>query len=604
MTDSYLTRWVVGLLPAAIPLGLTIAIALTVTISLTLFATQAAAQGKRPVYKPVGAPPDAKVPAQWNRYYDYAQTTSLLKKLVEAHPNWCKLQSLGKSYGGRELWVLTVTNLRKGEADKKPGFWIDGSIHANEIQATEVVLYTGWYLLEMHDRVPALQQLLYERTFYLMPIMSPDSRDAHFYQPNTTSSPRTGQRPFDDDRDGLTDEDGPDDLDGDGHITQMRIRDPNGRYKPHQQYPQLLVRVPDDQQGEYTLLGLEGIDNDQDGKINEDGDGSYDPNRDWPWNWQPGYVQRGAGRYPLSVKANRLVAGFIMAHPNIAGAQSYHNTGGMILRGPGAKSDQYNSADLRVYEKIGRQGEELLPGYRYLNVANDLYEVYGGEFDWLYAMQGVFTFTNELNTPFNYFRKAASGFVPDNETSHKFDKYLLFGEGVVPWHQVQHPTYGNIEVGGFKKTWRRQVPSFLLEEECHRNMAFTLFHADQMPQVEVRSLQVEPAGGGLTQVTAVLANAKLTPTHAAVDIKHKITLPDRVSITGGPGFRAFMALTDDELLFRSPKEHTKKPEVVKLANIPGNSVLYVRWLVQGKGPYTVTINSVKGGTAAKTTGQQ
>ena len=63
---------------------------------------------------------------------------------------------------------------------------------------------------------------------------------------------------------------------------------------------------------------------------------------------------------------------------------------------------------------------------------------------------------------------------------------MLLGDGFVPWHEVDHPQYGKIEVGGFKKNWVRQPPSFLLEEECHRNMAFTLYHADQMPLVKIQ----------------------------------------------------------------------------------------------------------------------
>ncbi len=107
----------------------------------------------------------------------------------------------------------------------------------------------------------------------------------------------------------------------------------------------------------------------------------------------------------------------------------------MILRGPGAKDDRYDAADIEVLDVIGKRGAEILPGYRYINIANDLYEVYGGEVDWLYAMQGVFTFTNELFTGFNFFRKASDGFFGSNEDLHAFDRYLLFGGGVAPWRQ-------------------------------------------------------------------------------------------------------------------------------------------------------------------------
>ena len=556
---------------------------------------------KRPsVYQPVGAPADPKVTVQWNRFNSYAQATEILKKLAVTFPDLCKLESLGKSYGSREMWLLKITNFKTGKETDKTAFWIDGGIHANELQAVEVPLYTAWYMLEMYGRNEFITRLLDERAFYILPMMSPDSRDAHMEKPNTTHSPRTGQRPVDDDRDGLVDEDGPDDLDGDGHITQMRVKDPNGAWKPHEEFPELLVRTKPGEKGSYTLLGQEGIDNDGDGKVNEDSDGSYDPNRDWAWGWQPGYVQSGAYRYPFSILENRMVADFIMTRPNIAGAQSYHNTGGMILRGPGAKDDRsYDSADISVYDQIARKGEMMLPGYRYIVTGVELYEVYGGLLDWFYAMQGVYCYTNELFTPFNYFRQASTeGFFGGSEERHRFNKYLLFDDGFVKWHEVEHPTYGKIEVGGFKKNWTRQPPSFLLEEECHRNMAFTLYHADQMPLVKVQSVEVKTLSGGLTQVTAAIENTRITPTHASVDVKNRITPQDIATLTAKDA-KIITGFKSTDRYFDRFEEQKREPEAMKLRNIGGNDVVYVRWLVQGKGPFTVKVMSIKGGSDQK-----
>ncbi|MCG8587344.1 MAG: M14 family metallopeptidase, partial [Pirellulales bacterium] len=240
-------------------------------------------------YQGLGAPADPKVPAHWNRYHDHGQATRMLKQITKAHPKIAKLDSLGKSFGKRDMWLMTLSGA--GDADKKPAMWIDGGIHANEIQSVEVVLYTAWFLTEMYDRHPEVRRLLDERTFYLMPMMSPDSRDDHFYKANMTHTPRSGQRPIDDDRDGQSGEDPADDLNRDGHITQMRVRDPNGRYKPHDEFPQYMVRAKPGEKGKFTLLGSEGVDNDGDGRVNEDGDGGYyDPNRGWGWNWQPEHV--------------------------------------------------------------------------------------------------------------------------------------------------------------------------------------------------------------------------------------------------------------------------------------------------------------------------
>jgi len=546
-------------------------------------------------YEAVGAPSHPRVPAQWNRYHDFEQATRLLKQLAEVHRGRARLTSVGKSHGGRELWVLTVTNFRSAPVTEKPAFWIDGGIHANEIQSVEVVLYTAWYLLESWSRNPTVRRLLDEQVFHLAPMLSPDSRDAHFYRPNSTHTPRTGPRPRDDDRDGRIDEDGPDDLDGDGHLTQMRVKDDQGRYVPHEDYPDLLVPVKPGRKGQYTLLGQEGFDNDGDGQVNEDGDGWYDPNRNWGWNWQPAYVQGGADRYPFSIPENRAVADFIMQHPEIGGAQSFHNAGGMILRGPGAKNDRYEPADVRVLDELAAKGRQMLPRYKYLEIATELYEVYGGELDWLYQTQGVFALTNEMFPDFNYFGDQTNGqHLGTPEAQHEFNKYLLLGEGLVAWKAVDHPQYGRIEVGGLKKTWVRQPPSFMLEEECHRNMAFTLYHADQLPLVRVRSIEVKPLDGELRQVTAVIANDRLCPTHAAVDVARKITPPDRVSIQAPQG-RVLVGWQSSEPYFLKPIEQERRPAELRVASVPGRGAVYVRWLIEGSGPLQVTVRSVKGG---------
>ena len=543
-------------------------------------------------YQPMGAPADPKVSVHWNRYHDHAEITKMLKQFVAAHPDRARLKSLGKSYGGRRMWLLTITNFKKGDDRAKPAFWIDGGIHANEIQGVQVALYTAWYLLEMYGRNPPITGLVDDRTFYIMPVMSPDSRDAHMYRPNTTHSPRSGQMPVDDDRDGLVDEDPPDDLNGDGHITQMRIRDPNGRYEVHPDYPNLMKRVEADERGEYRLLGTEGHDNDGDGLVNEDGDGYYDPNRDWARRWQPAYVQRGAYRYPFSVSENRLVADFVLDHPNIAGAQSYHNTGGMILRGPGTLDDEYDRSDAAVYDAIAAKGELMLPGYDYKVCGTGLYEVFGGEFDWFFGMRGIFSYSNELFTSRNYFR---SDVEDRRETQQDFDKYLLFSQGTVPWTEVDHPQYGKVEVGGTKKQWGRQPPSFLLEEECHRNMAYTLYHADQMPRVAIESVDVEPAPGGLTRVTATVINQRLTPTRASADVKNNITPPDVVSISG-KNLKVVLGLHHGDPFFRNATEQEHHPDQVRIQTISGMGAVYVRWLVKSTGPFTVTVRSKKGGS--------
>jgi hypothetical protein len=443
----------------------------------------------------------------------------------------------------------------------------------------------------MADRVEWVADFLRDRTMYIVPTINPDGRDNFIYEANTPHSPRSGMAPRDDDGDGEFDEDDFDDLDGDGHITMMRRRSSNGRWVVSPEDPRLMVRARPDQPGEWELLGNEGFDNDGDGRVNEDRAGYYDPNRNWPWRWAPAYIQGGADAYPTSLPETRAVVDFVIAHPNIAAGQTYHNSGGMILRGPGIEQDSVRSADRQVYDEIGNRGEEILPGYRYIVIWKDLYTTWGNELDWFYGARGILTFSNELWTSFNFFREEPESERWDRD-SYRFDRYLLFGEAFVPWAPVEHPQYGMIEVGGQKKQYTRAIPGFLLREEAHRNMAFTLYQAGQMPLARVDSIEVRSLPGGLSEVRAIVSNRRLAPTHTAQDIEHHISPPDRISIEGGRVIAGFRV--EDPLLDRAV-EQEHRPQSIEVENIPGMGTAVVKWVVRGSGPFTVSVNSAKGG---------
>ncbi len=552
--------------------------------------------------KAVGAPNNPKVEVSWNRYYDTEQLVEIMRRIEKAYPNLAKVSSIGKSYQGKDMWMITVSNFKNGNPDRKPAMYIDGNIHSNEIQGAEVALYTAWYTTELYNSVDWIRNLLDEKTLYIIPTINPDARDHFIHQPNSPNSPRAGLAPRDDDGDGQIDEDAPDDLDGDGNITQMRKRDPNGRWVTDPDDPRIMDRARPDQPGEWTILGEEGIDNDGDGLVNEDGPGSYDPNRDWGWNWAPRYIQGGADRYPFIFPENRSIADFVLSHQNIAAGQTYHNSGGMILRGPGTKEEErtYSPADIQTYDFLGNLGEEMLPGYRYFILYKDLYTVYGGELDWFYGARGIITFSNELWTNFDYFRKqqAASegrGSSRGRDELYRFHKILLFGEGVVPWKKFNHPQFGEIEIGGFKKSWTRMPPSFILEDLCHRNMAFTLFNLYHTPKVGVDSIYSKQVGDGLTEVNAIITNTRVIPTHTLQDTRNKITRPDWVSIEGGTVISG--AIVQNPYLNQAT-EQKLNPEKLLVSNVPGMGSVNVRWLVRGKGPFTVSVDSEKGGIAS------
>jgi hypothetical protein len=538
-----------------------------------------------------------KVEIAWNRFYDYAEVYAEFDRIEAGWPGFVRHEVIGHSVEGREMRVYTVSNPATGEDKTKPAMWIDGNVHGNEVQGAEAAMYAAWYLAENYGANPEITELVDRAVFYILPMVNPDGRAHWFKDAHNAHSSRTGVQPLDDDRDGLSDEDPDDDLDGDGQITQMRKFMPgHGTHRQDPDDPRILVPVASNDKGirgDWLLVGEEGLDNDNDGRINEDGPGGYDMNRAWPSMWMPEFVQGGAGPYPLYWPETRCIARFIVEHPNIAALQSFHNAGGMILRGPGAEAfGEYEREDLRAFDELGRDGEKMLPFYRYMIIWKDLYSVFGGFVTWTYEGLGIISFTNELWADEQTFPQRGGNSNPGQSffgtTAQKdrlfFDDALLFGAGYVDWHGFEHPLYGKVELGGFRKDVGRVPPTFMIEEMIHRNALFCLKHARQMPLVKIEDAITTDLGDGVRSIDVVFKNDRLIPTRTGRAAAKKIGAPDvytcegkRVEVLAG-GFRTDRWHPEEiELAEREPAR------LLREQGIPGRGEVRVRWILRGKG---------------------
>lgn len=552
-------------------------------------------EAPRPGDAKLGAKP--RVDLRWDRWMHVPELHQAMRDLAAAWPDLVEVRSIGRSVEGRDIPVIVLTDRAAGADAAKPAFWCDGNIHGNEVQGAETCLYLVWWLCENRERLPRVRKLLAERAFYVAPSINPDGRARWFDTPGTMHSSRGGSRPTDNDRDGRFDEDGPDDLDGDGEILEMRITCDDGEWKPDPVEPRLMVRCEPGERGRWKLIGSEGRDDDGDGRFNEDGPGGYDPNRDWPSDWRATYEQPGAGPYPASLPETRAVIDFVVAHPNIAGFQSFHNAGGMILRGPGSKSGgAYAESDDRVLRALAARGEEQLPFYRSLLLWKDLYQVYGGEVNFAYEMLGILSFTNELWSTDQYRARKSEGGEERRERI-RFDDDLELGARWSPWRVVQHPQLGRIELGGWRRETGRVPPPFMTQEMLHRNAMFVVWHASQMPQVRPGTQSVRPLGGGLSEVTVTFRNEGAIPTRTARAFEKRIGAAD-VCRASGAGLVVLSAgLVDEESnLVRSPE--IRRPEEFRLPRgIGGDGAVMLRFVVRGTGTLRLAYSAEKGGAA-------
>ena len=563
---------------------------------------------------------DAKItlPLRFDHYYTLDQVYEALEVLSKAYPELTTLEIAGKSEEGRPIYVMTLNNPKTGKALDKPGIWVDGNIHGNEIQGGEICLYTMDYLLGSYGKNKEVTELLDKKCFYFVPVVNPDGRFHFMSDPNDPNSNRSLRIPMDDDRDGLFDEDFPDDLDGDGNITRMRKRDPFGQFKTHPDDPRLMVRVKPGEKGEWTILGDEGIDNDGDGRVNEDPEGYVDPNRNWGFDWAPEYVQSGAGEYPFQGVGLKGLGEWALQRTNICMVWSFHNTGGMNLRGPSRKGlGEYPPQDIAVYDYLGEQSERILPGYRYLVSWKDLYTTYGDSCEFMTQMMGAYGYVGEVfqvqTETFRAQKERQPGTRQEGEDDVmammmgrstelerlRFSDNLTMGDLYKPWEAYKHPTYGDVEIGGWVKMSTRISAPFMLIDLVHRNAMAVLFTARQTPEVSLDVTEVKEVGKGLYRVRTRLSNSKAIPTMSYLAQKVKLYPRDMLKVEGGGKANVVAGglLTD---AYRDSVTYKKHRPGLQFLVVPGFGKVEHQFLVEGKGDVTVRYESRHAGKLSRT----
>jgi hypothetical protein len=476
-------------------------------------------------------------------YFDYEALTGHLHALAAAYPVLAALSSVGKSWRGRDLWCMTLTNAQTGAHTDKPAFYIDANIHAEEVSTTSVALYTIWHLLTHYGSDAEVTWLLDNLTFYILPRTNPDGAEISLKTPYHWCG-NGRYLPGEEQRYGLVQHD----IDGDGLIVEMRVEDPAGEWRVSAKDTRLMVlRQPGEVTGgPFYRMYREGlIKGDWDGttiEIDLPRDGNL--NRNFPAGWRPEFRQYGAGEYPLSEPESRAVAEFILAHPNIAGMQCYHTHGGVHLR-PSlvAPDDSLPRPDLALYKSIGAMGTQIT-GYPVISV----YEEFttdpdkprvGSLMQWSYDEMGILTFSTEcwnpelaagIAEPAKFQLRARS---EDDELALlRYNDTHLGGTGFVNWRAFDHPQLGRVEIGGWTHmhTFRNPPPASVAStDEAHgwlpdmllKNCLFTLKHAGCSPLVRVQKVTIEALGAGLYKVRAEIANVGYLPTNLSqIALKH------------------------------------------------------------------------------------
>ena len=460
----------------------------------------------------VEAPFDPSTPT-WDRYHTHAQAVAILKAYHGAYPALTRLDTIGSSIHGHPLVVMEITNRATGPAEEKPALYLDGSIHAQELTASEVVLYVMDHLLRGYGTDPQVTELLDTRAFYLHPKVNPAGSDLVLLQDQWM---RSTPRPVDLNGDGIPDSDPPMDLDGDGRILQMRIPDPEGDRVADAEDPRILRPRREGDTGPFYRVEREGIDGNGDGRIASDGIGGSDMNRNFPYNWAPLHQQPGAYNFPLSEPETWALANFVNNHPNITQIIHGHTSGGFIYRLPSASNPaEFDAVDLALIEELGAwytedTGRPVIP-----SATDPVERRYGTFISFGYFAYGIIGWVPEYwPGPASWISAAAEDGRVTEADWHRENDERFGGAYFTDWTPFEHPQLGPVEIGGWHtKTWSQNPPFELLEAELRTQVPWILEMAARSPRVQVSEPRFQELGEGRVAVEVTVTNEGWLPTH-------------------------------------------------------------------------------------------
>lgn len=273
------------------------------------------------------------------KYSDPAAVNRSIEQLRQANPSLVKVHKFAVTPGGREMLMIEIGK----SGTSVPAVLVGANFSGLTPLATEAAM-------SLASRVVSDASLNGKLTWYILPIGNPDAYARFFTRPLWSDS--GNGRPFNDDTDDQTDEDGYNDLDGNGIITRMRVKAHDGTWLPVEGEPRLM-RKADAAKGERGIYKLytEGIDDDGDGQYNEDVPGGTNINNNFPHLFKK--FGRRSGLYPGSEPESEALLRFAFSHPEIAMVIAFGQTNYLLSPPKGGRKGSIDTGSIRIPREMG-----------------------------------------------------------------------------------------------------------------------------------------------------------------------------------------------------------------------------------------------------------
>jgi len=507
---------------------------------------------------------------------DHAHLSAELRALEAAHPDLVELQKLGESRAGRAVEGLRIAGPRADLVDPRPAILLVANVDGPRLFASSIALDHARRLAEGYASADAVRGFLDSTIVYVVPRANPDAAEARFATPRREE--HASGPGVDDDRDGRQGEDPPADLDGDGMVAWLRVKDPDGTWREDPTDARVLVEA-DRNKGEAGVYALwpEGRDTDGDEAVAEDAPLDARVDRNFPAGWTA--HERGSGAFPTDEPEARGLCDFVIAHKELALVVVYDASDNLLADVKSVGDDAPNVKRIPpegVLESDAKLLGELGKRYRKATEREGKSEGKGGGKTeggdggtfarWCYEHRGLFTLTSSLwDVPLEDAKNKEEKKEGENaEGAEKGDaesaekkpeagkqeeakkegekkegekgggkkedepkpsddaKRLRWidAQGAaeawrfLPWKSFQHPELGAVEIGGFAPFARLEPPASEREPIATRHFTHFLTLGALLPRVAVSECTREQLGEGVQRVTAVVQDDAFLPLYS------------------------------------------------------------------------------------------
>jgi len=510
------------------------------------------------------------------QYHNQIQMSQKLDALSKKYSELCSVTSLAKTIGGKDIWLITIGT---GVKDNKPGIAITGGVDGKYLIGRELAVGFAEEILKNSVNAD-IRELLDKLTFYIFPDLSPDASAQFFSEVKYERS--INARTTDDDKDFVYDEDPCEDLNKDGYITLIRIKDPSGKYIESNEDRRVMVSadISKGETGNY-LVYSEGTDNDKDGNFNEDGAGGVSFNRNFTYNYEEFGIN--AGLYPVSETESRAVSDFLYDRFNIYMVITFgpQDNLGQPMKAADRESSVQNTQQTQgsdqgmVRRERGRITSIMKTDELINKLVSDKYhEITGlkgappatsepGNFmDWAYFHYGRYCFS----TP-GWWLNVEKG--KNTEAAFlKFADKKKLNDFYIPWNVIDHPDFAGktVEVGGIIPFAVLNPPEDTIGDLISSHYRFITEISAMHPELEFLDVKTENAGENIFRLSLKVHNKGVFATTAEIGEPNIWTRVMRLTLEPSKGQTILSGL-----------------KVQRIQRLQGDESTEFSWLLSGKG---------------------